>query len=223
MARNSGRKPADPKWRRRKDDRPAEIIAAALEVFSRRGFAAARLEEIAAQAGVSKGTLYLYFRSKEELFKAMVRELLVPTIVEVEQQVAGEAGGTSELLAGVLRGMVEVIASPVGAIPKLVIAEAGNFPDLARFYAEEVVGRGMGVVSRLVARGVERGEFRAIDPAGAAPVVIAPLLLLAMWKHALEPHAPARARALFDPRSFVATYTDLVLNGLRSVPAKAGA
>lgn len=215
-------KPAAPRWRRRKDERPAEIIAAALAVFTARGFSATRLDDIAARAGISKGTLYLYFRNKEDLFKAMVREILVPNIVQVEQRLAEEAGSTPDLLAEVLRRMVGVIASPAGAIPKLVIAEAGNFPDLARFYVEEVVGRGMSVLTRLMARGIERGEFRAVDPLGAAPVVIAPMLLLAMWKHALEPHAPARTRGAFDLTKFLTTYTDVMLNGLRPAPAGAG-
>lgn len=221
MARRKGRKPGGPRWRRRKDERPAEIIAAALAVFAARGFSATRLDDIAARAGISKGTLYLYFRNKEDLFKAMVREVLVPDIVQIEERLAAEAGSTPDLLGEVLRRMAGVIASPVGAIPKLVIAEAGNFPDLARFYIEEVVGRGMNVLARLMAHGIERGEFRAVDPLGAASVVIAPLLLLAMWRHALEPHAAARTRGAFDPTSFLATYTDVMLNGLR--PASAGA
>ncbi len=211
-----------PRWQRRKDERPAEIIAAALKVFTARGFSATRLDDVAKRAGVSKGTLYLYFRNKEELFKAMVREVLVPNIALAEERLAGAGGNTPELLAELLRNMVAVIASPVGAIPKLVISEAGNFPDLARFYVEEVVGRGLGVLARLVARGTARGEFRAIDPATAAPVLVAPLLVLAMWKHALEPNASARVIGSFDLNRFIGTYTDVILNGLRPRPAGAG-
>jgi AcrR family transcriptional regulator len=211
-----------PRWQRRKDERPAEIIAAALDVFTTRGFSATRLDDVAARAGISKGTLYLYFRNKEDLFKAMVRETLVPNIALAEERLAGVQGDTAVLLAEVLRSMVSVIASPIGAIPKLVIAEAGNFPDLARFYVEEVVGRGLGVLGRLVARGTGRGEFRAIDPATAAPVLVAPLLVLAMWKHALEPNASARVTGSFDLDRFIETYQDVILNGLRPRPAGAG-
>lgn len=215
-------KPKKPRWQRRKDDRPAEIISAALAVFTARGFSATRLDDVAAKAGISKGTLYLYFRNKEDLFKAMVRETLVPNIALAEAQLVDDATPTPQLLAQVLRGMVGVIASPIGAIPKLVIAEAGNFPDLARFYIEEVVGRGMGVVGRLLSRGVARGEFRAVNPVSIAPVVLGPMMILAMWKHALEPHTPPQARAAFELNSFCETYTDVLLRGLLAKPAGAG-
>jgi AcrR family transcriptional regulator len=211
-----------PRWQRRKDERPAEIIAAALDVFTTRGFSATRLDDVAAKAGISKGTLYLYFRNKEDLFKAMVRETLVPNIKLAEERLADVQGDTAALLGEVLRNMVGVIVSPIGAIPKLVIAEAGNFPDLARFYVEEVVGRGLGVLGRLVACGTARGEFRAIDPATAAPVLVAPLLVLAMWKHALEPNASARVTGSFDLNRFIETYQDVILNGLRPRAAGTG-
>lgn len=215
-------KPRKPRWQRRKDERPAEIISAALAVFAARGFAAAKLDDVARRAGISKGTLYLYFRNKEDLFKAMVREMLVPNIALAEAQLGDDATSTPELLTRVLRGMVSVIASPVGAIPKLVIAEAGNFPDLARFYVEEVVARGLGVLGRLLARGVSRGEFRTINPASIGPVVGGPLMLLAMWTHALKPHTPPAVRAAFEPDSFFETYTDVILRGLLATPAGAG-
>lgn len=211
-----------PRWQRRKDERPAEIIGAALAVFTARGFAATRLDDVARRAGISKGTLYLYFRNKEDLFKAMVRETLVPNIALAEAQLADETTPTPDLLTQVLGGMVKVVASPVGAIPKLVISEAGNFPDLARFYVEEVVGRGLGVLSRLLARGVSRGEFRAINPVSIGPVVVGPLMVLAMWTHALKPHTPAPVQAAFELNSFFETYIDVILRGLLAKPAGSG-
>ena len=211
-----------PRWQRRKDERPAEILSAALEVFTARGFSAARLDDVAARAGISKGTLYLYFRNKEELFKAMVRELLVTNIALAEAQLGDDSVTTPELLTHVLRGIVSAIASPIGAIPKLVVAEAGNFPDLAKFYVEEVIGRGMGVLGRLIGRGVARGEFRAVDPAAVAPIVAAPMMVLAMWKHALEPHAPAPARRIFELSNYFETYCDVLLRGLLATPRGAG-
>jgi len=211
-----------PRWQRRKDDRPAEIMTAALEVFTARGFSATRLDDVAKRAGISKGTLYLYFDSKDELFKAMVRETLVPNIELAEAQLGDDGVTTPELLVHVLRGMVSAIASPMGAIPKLIVAEANNFPDLARFYVEEVVGRGMSVLGRLLARGTARGEFRAVDPVAIAPIVMGPMMVLAMWKHALEPHAPAPARGLFELGAFFENYTDLVLHGLLPRPGGAG-
>lgn len=215
-------KPKKPRWKRRKDDRPSEILTAALAVFTARGFSASRLDDVAAKAGISKGTLYLYFRSKEDLFKAMVREMLVSNIALAEAQLVDDSVSTPELLTHILRGMVSAIASPIGAIPKLVIAEAGNFPDLAKFYVEEVVGRGMAVLGRLLARGAERGEFRKINPATIGPIVAAPMMVLAMWKHALEPHAPPQARAIFELGAFFENYTDVMLYGLLPRPGRAG-
>lgn len=216
MAQPSRRKPAGPRWRRRKDERPAEIVAAALDVFAARGFAASRLDDVAARAGISKGTLYLYFRSKDELFKAVVRETLLPNIALAEARIATADGPTAELLMGVLRGLVGVAGTRLGAIPKLIIAEAGNFPDLARFYIEEVIGRGLRLFAGLLARGAARGEFRRVDPALAAPVLAAPILLMAIWKNVLEPHAPKSAMGAFDPARFFDVYADVLLNGLRA-------
>ncbi len=215
-------KPGKPRWQRRKDERPAEIIGAALEVFAARGFSATKLDDVARRAGISKGTLYLYFRNKEDLFKAMVRETLVPNIALAEAQLGDDATPTPELLTHVLRGMVSVVASPIGAIPKLVISEAGNFPDLARFYVEEVVGRGLAVLGRLLARGVSRGEFRRINPASIGPVLVGPLMVLAMWTHALKPHTPPAVQAAFELNSFFETYSDVLLHGLLARPAGAG-
>lgn len=219
MTRPNRRKAAAPRWRRRKEDRPAEIIAAGLEVFAARGFAAARLDDVAAQAGISKGTLYLYFRNKEELFKAVVRETLLPNIALAEGRIGGARGPTPELLLDVLRGLVGAVGTRPGVIPKLIIAEAGNFPDLARFYVEEVILRGFRLFAGLLARGMERGEFRRVDPQLAAPVLAAPILLMAIWKHVMEPHAPKRAaEGAFDPERFFDTYADVLLNGLLAGP-----
>jgi AcrR family transcriptional regulator len=219
MARETRKKPAGPRWRRRKGERPAEITAAALDVFAARGFAAARLEDVAAQAGISKGTLYLYFRNKEELFKAVVRETLLPNLAQAEARIGASDGATPELLLGILRGLAGVAGTRLGAIPKLIIAEAGNFPDIARFYVEEVVLRGMALFAGLLARGAARGELRRVDPLLAAPVLAAPILLMAIWKNVLEPHAPrSGAMGGFDAGRFFDVYADILLNGLRAAP-----
>src|SRR5437016_10835727 len=127
------------RWRRRKDARPAEILTAALACFAERGFAATRLDDVALRAGVTKGTLYLYFQNKEELFKAVVRQELLPNIARAEAIVGDATEPAAFLLERLIKSFAEVISSPVSAIPKLVLAEAGNFPDLARFYLE--IGR----------------------------------------------------------------------------------
>lgn len=187
-----------PRWQRRKDARPGEILSAALDVFAERGFAAAKLDEVAARAGVSKGTLYLYFPSKEELFRSVVRGLFLPNVAAAERRIAEHTGSAAELLRGLVLTFGRVIAeSKLGAIPKLVAAEAANFPDLAKFYYEEVIKRGMRAMSVLLQRGVDAGEFRPVPVEQFLPMMFGPLLVLVIWKHSLEragvPPLPAEA------------------------------
>src|SRR5262249_30156478 len=151
------------RWRRRKDARPAEIVTAALECFKERGFTATRVEDVAVKAGVTKGTIYLYYPSKEDLFKAVVRRELLPNIEQMENA-SREAESAAAMLKQFFTLWAEhVLPSPASVIPKLVIAEAGNFPELVRFYRETVVERGLGLVGSIIRRGVESGEFRPVD------------------------------------------------------------
>lgn len=199
------------RWRRRKDARPREITTAALEVFSERGFSAARLDDVAARAGVSKGTVYLYFDSKEELFKAVVRESLLPNLAQAEQLAKEFRGPAPELLRKLLETVGHVIAETnVGAIPKLVIAESGNFPELARFYLREVIRRAFRLLGGILQRGMARGEIRAVDVPRTARVFACAFLFVAIWKHAMEPHDTER----FDAHAFLQNYLDIVLRGL---------
>ncbi len=208
-----------PKWRRRKEDRPQEIVSAALDVFAERGFAATKLDEVAKRAGVTKGTLYLYFKNKEELFKAVVQQALLPNIALANTRVKSSEAPTADVLRELVSTMVAgIVGTKIGAIPKLVVAEAGNFPELARFYVDEVISRGFETFGGLVERGIKRGEFRKMDPKIAAPVIAGPLLLLAMWKHALEPHASRK----IDTAAFLSAYSDILLNGLLRRDAAGG-
>jgi len=203
--------PAGPRWQRRKEARPAEILEAALVVFSQKGFAAARLDEVAKRAGVSKGTLYLYFDGKEALFEAVVRSAIVPRIADAEALVAAHEGGAPELLAEVYRIFAQMVADPkVSAIPKLVIAESGNFPDLARFYLREVVSRGLRLMQTVLDRGMARGEFREMNAVHATRLMIAPVLFLALWRQSLERHDETR----LDPEAFLGDALSLLTRGL---------
>ncbi len=176
-----------PRWERRKDARPQELLAAALDLFVERGYAATRLDEVAARAGVSKGTLYLYFENKEELFKAVVRENMVSKLADAEELIARYEGHTSELLRLCIRNWWEKIgATKLSGISKLMMAESGNFPDVARFYHEEVVSRGEALIRRIVERGIAHDEFRPVDTVTATRVIIAPVLMLMMWRHSLH-------------------------------------
>jgi AcrR family transcriptional regulator len=201
-----------PRWRRRKEARPDEILAAALASFAERGFAATRLEDVAARAGISKGTLYLYFKGKEELFEAVVRATLLPNIERLEVMAATFEGPSAVLLERLLLTFAAVVDSRVGAIPKLVIAEAGNFPDLARFYLDEVVRRGLRLIGTILRRGIGSGEFRPIDVDHAVFCVIAPMLIAALWKNSLEPHDEAP----LDVHALVRAHLDLLLRGLEA-------
>jgi AcrR family transcriptional regulator len=201
------------RWRRRKDARPAEIVDAALEVFAERGFSAARLDDVAARAGISKGTLYLYFPSKEELFKAVVRQALLPNLARVERLLRehpGPAAAQVELMIGQIGALLQ--NTRIGAIPKLIIAESGNFPELARFYLEEVIQRGLGLFATVLERGIASGELRAVDVGHGARTLVAPVLLAAIWKSTFEAHAGAE----LDAEAFLASAADILLTGLRA-------
>lgn len=204
--------PAKPRWRRRKEARPDEILAAALASFAERGFAATRLEDVAARAGISKGTLYLYFKGKEELFEAVVRATLVPNLERLEALSASFEGPSAQLLERLLLTIAGVVDSQIGAIPKLVIAEAGNFPELARFYLDEVVRRGLRLIGAILRRGIERGEFRPIDVEHAVFCVLAPVLFAALWKNSLEPYDDKP----LDAQALARTHLDLLLRGLEA-------
>ena len=202
-----------PRWRRRKEERPGEIVAAALAAFAARGYAKTRLEDVARRAGVSKGTLYLYFPSKEELFKAVVRQTLLPNLALAEQRLAAPGGTTDAFLSDLLHALGRLlVGTPLAAIPKLIISEAGSFPELARFYTEEVAARGVRLFAALIARGAARGELRAFDAKLMMPVLMAPVLVLALWKSSLEPHAGWTV----DTERFLDTYVDVMLNGLKA-------
>src|SRR5579863_5082118 len=123
------------RWQRRKEARPGEILDAALACFAERGFAATRLDDVARRAGITKGTLYLYFPNKEELFKAVIRETLVPELIRLGT--ASGAGPAVPSIDGMIADFQRLAASPIGAIPKLVLGEAANFPEIARFYLDE--------------------------------------------------------------------------------------
>ena len=135
--------------RRRKDERPSELVAAALDLFVERGFAATRLDDVAARAGVSKGTLYLYFESKEALFKAVIEEAIVPLLASAEDVIANDQGTSIDLLRRLLNGWWEQIgATRLAGVPKLIIAEARNFPAVAQYYHDAVIVRGRALLDR---------------------------------------------------------------------------
>ena len=177
-----------------------------------RGYAAARLDDVAARAGVSKGTLYLYFENKEELFKAVVRENLVSALAEAEDWIERFTGSSRDLLRAFILSWWERIGqTKLSGISKLMMAESGNFPDVARFYHEEVISRCNALIIGILERGITRGEFRAVDTVNANLVIVAPIVMLMMWKHSfhscrLEP---------ISANDYLDCYLDLLVNGLQ--------
>lgn len=200
-----------PKWRRRSEARPGEIVQAALEVFSEKGFAAAKLDEIAARAGISKGALYLYFETKEDIFRAVVREAVAPNLDVVEAALAQASIPFPDLLRMVFARVTQVIGTTrLGAVAKLVIGESRNFPELARVWHDEVVSRALGAMSGAIARAQARGEIRPGDPRLHAFSIIGPLLTGVIWR---ETFLPVGAPAV-DLEALVRQHADTVLLGL---------
>ncbi|HEX8395031.1 MAG TPA: TetR/AcrR family transcriptional regulator [Longimicrobium sp.] len=192
-----------PRWRRRSDARPGEIVEAALELFVTKGFTATRMDEIARAAGVTKGTLYLYFPSKEDLFRAVVHETVVPRLEMGERLVAGHTGPAADLLRALVHAWWEKIGdSRLSYMAKLMTAESANFPELTRYYVEEVVLRARRIFASALRRGIESGEFRGDLPLhDAARLVLAPLVQGAAYRHSM---------LAFDPEPLeMTTYLDL--------------
>jgi len=200
--------------KRRKEARPAELTAAALGLFVEKGFAATRLEDVAARAGVSKGTLYLYFDSKEALFKAVIQEGIIPVMLENEEIAARHTGCSFELMEKLLANWWSKIGqTDFAGIPKLMVAEARNFPEVAQYYYENVIRRGRALVGAALERGMASGEFRQLDVETSIDVIIAPILMLLIWRFSLGCCQSAEG----DPQLYLQIHIDLLRQGLRKI------
>lgn len=203
---------------RRKEARPGELLDAALDLFLEKGFAATRVEEVAQRAGVSKGTLFLYFASKEELFKAVVRENISGRFAEWAEELKTFEGSSADLLRNCMHSWWDRVGSTKATgIPKLMMAEAGNFPELTQFFQQEVVQPGNALIQRILQRGVERGEFRALDPVYGLYSVLAPMVFLALWQHGRGGCGDARIQ--LDPKQYLASQLQTLLHGLSATSA----
>jgi AcrR family transcriptional regulator len=201
------------KRERRKEARPGDLLDAALDLFVEKGFAATRAEEVAARAGVSKGTLFLYFPSKEELFKAVVRENISGRFKEWNEEFEAFEGSTADMVRYCVKVWWERIgATRASGITKLIISEARNFPDIAAFYQHEVIRPATELIRRILQRGVDRGEFRPLDLEYAGFSIVAPMIFLIMMKHSLGVCVPQDYP--LDPQRYLASQLDILLNGL---------
>ncbi len=198
------------RWRRRSAARPDEILDAALTAFIEAGFDAARMDDIAARAGISKAGVYLYFGSKEALLRALIDREIAPiaTLLAGFAETGGaDPEGTLHLMATVA---IERLSDPrFFAVPRLIIAISGRFPDIADYYRTEIVERAIAALSSLIAKGVAQGVFRPVDPVLAVRAVVGPVLFAALWRHVL------RGDTDVPPARVIEGQIDLLLNGLK--------
>jgi TetR/AcrR family transcriptional regulator len=203
------------KRERRKEARPGELLAAAMDLFVEKGFAATRAEEVAQRAGVSKGTLFLYFPSKEELFKAVVREHIAGTIRDAFGELQSFPGTNAELVHYLMQQWWERYGNTkASGISKLMMSEANNFPELAEFYQQEVIIPGHQLIQQVIQRGMNAGEFRNVDVEYAVFSILAPIMFLIMWKHSMSGCCPMGEK--IDPQRYLTTQADIVVHGLRN-------
>jgi AcrR family transcriptional regulator len=197
---------------RRPEDRAPEIARAALELFVTKGFAATKLEDVAKAAGVSKGLPYLYFKNKEELFKAVIVEAIGGPISRANEMVDAFPGSSEDLFRALVAKFREFAESPVGGVIKLILAEAGNFPDVARFFCSDFDLRGRELFAKVLRRGVARGEFRQIPDIDMTAIILSqPLAMHSVWLRSLAPYDQNK----HEPDDYYAAYLDFVLKGLR--------
>lgn len=190
--------------------RRADILSAARDAFSQRGFAGARLEEIARAVGISKAALYLQFPSKQAMFEALVSDLIEEMLPQAAPAEFGDM--PAEVL---LRNFIAFISTRLTSdemafVPRVIIGEGGNFPALARYYHDHVISRGLGIVERIIRHGMARGELACDDPAQACRTLIGGVLLAAIWKTTFEPVGADP----IDPVTMAKAHADTILNGL---------
>jgi len=201
---------------RRKAARPQEIVDAALQVFVAKGFAAARVDEIAQRAGVAKATVFVYFESKDALFKAVVRAKIVDQLTTFKAQAASHVGSTRDLIVMALNDWwVRIGATDAGGISKLMMQEAKNFPELAAFYQAEVMVPATTLMSDILRRGVQRGELNDIDIPNTVMSIMASLLFLSMWSQSYGLDRPF-CGSLISPDVFIDHQINLLFSGIES-------
>jgi len=202
-------------WQRRKQARPGEILDAALSVFADKGFSAARMEDIAAKAGVTKGTIYLYFQSKEEVFKSLARQHVTDTLAMASEEARKFEGSTFDFLSVfVQRCACVILTSEAVALPKIIISESGNFPELAVFWRKEVIDKTTAMLCGVIAKGIARGEIRDVPPEYVAKLCMAPMMMSLIWRTTFA-HTDDTP---FDYEAFMAMHRDVLYRGLRAEP-----
>jgi AcrR family transcriptional regulator len=213
-------KPRARRSRKENDSRPQEIVDAAFQEFAAKGFAGTRLEDVATRAGVSKGLPYLYFKTKEELFKAVVKSIVTPAFDAIRTEVETTPLSTEAFLKGpFLTFLQNIVGSRRATIARLLIAEGPKHPELTAFYYEHLLSRGLATLRALIDRGVERGEFRATPLRDFPQLLIAPVLTAILWRALFERHLH------LDTDRLLETHICLLLDAIRApgaAPLRAG-
>lgn len=209
------KQPFDCSRRRAPDARPQQILDAALAEFGEQGLAGARLDDIARRAGIAKGTIYLYFDSKEELFRAMVRQTIVARLDEFTAEFGHPGDGTcTDQLRAYMRAWWTSLRTPVfRTIYRLVVGELHRFPDLLEFYLDEVVSRASALQAGVIERGITAGEFRAVDPRVAARIISSAFVSHSLW--AAHPLPPKPFMGDLSDDAVFAQLEDFALHALR--------
>jgi TetR/AcrR family transcriptional regulator len=204
-----------PRWRRRSEARPGEIVQAALDLFVEKGFSSTKMDEIAQRAGVTKGTVYLYFPSKDDLFRAVVEEMMGSNLESAERLVAEHTGSSRELIAELIRAWWRVGGGTrVACLSKLITGEASNFPTLAQYYMDHVVLRARHIFEAALRRGMERGELRDVPLTATARLAIAPLVHASIYQRSLLPFDPDG----WDMERYLELHIELFLRGVAKEP-----
>ena len=197
--------------RRRKEERPGEILTAALALFAERGFAATRLDDVAERAGASKGTIYLYYPTKEALFEAVVRDAFSPVLERMAGPIALPETSATALLTLMIETLYrELVGTERREIMRLLIAEAKHFPSLVAFYHREAISRGRALIAEILRRGVASGEFRDGPAARYPEAIIGPAIMAAVWKLVFEPVESMDLKVMLE------AHLDIVVNALKT-------
>jgi AcrR family transcriptional regulator len=201
---------AKPRYRRRKEDRPAEITDAAMAAFAEKGYAATRVEEVAKRAGVSKGLLYLYFKTKEDLFKAVIRNFVSPRLDALIGNIEDSNLTAEQFLRGPFLDFAKTVPnSPARILIRLMVAEGPKHPDLIAWYWENVVSKGLQAIRSVLEKGVRNGEFRHSALDDFPQLLISPILFSTVWTTLFDPHQK------LDTDGFMESHIDFVLHSIK--------
>ena len=203
-------KMAEPRYQRRKENRPQEITEAAFDAFAEKGYSATKVADVAKRAGVSKGLMYLYFKTKEELFKAVIKSVVIRRVDRLIENVETTKLSSEDFIRGPLQTFLQQLpASPVAVVIRLLISEGRKHPDLVDYYYDNVVSKGLAAISGFLARGVERGEFRQSPVTDLPHLVLAPVMLSIIWRLIFTDQK-------LDTNKLIETQIDLVLTQIKA-------